>query len=132
MTEVEFSTKILFKDNTIKQIPSSSTTENVLFIRADMVGHRLVHVSLKPIDFSRQKIQKVLVSMHYEDVAAGLSCADEFTFLGQDGRDTFEFDYVSTERDRYRCVVNTLFSNGMSKTTELGLLSDKHLILDLA
>jgi hypothetical protein len=126
---VSYSIKILLTDNRLIEVPPSETTIDKIFVRADMVGHRVVAVQPEEADFGARNVARIEASLLYEDTDLGLHFADTFTFASATDRASFEYDYADMRKQAYGCKVKTIFTNGLSKESDLGTLQRDRLIL---
>jgi hypothetical protein len=129
---VSYSATILLSDNRVITIPPSMTVAPTIFIRTDMVGHRVVTVRPADVNFGTLGILRMEADLEFADETAGLSFADKFTFWSAKDSQVFEFDYASAERNRYRCRVRTVHANGLVQERDLGLLNGDRMILPAA
>lgn len=129
---LRYSGSILLNDNRLISIPPSATAGSVIFIRADMMGHRIVAVQPADVDFGALGILRIEADMDFVDSNAGLSFSDRFTFWSAEDLKFFEYDYVSTERNSYTCVVRIVLANGLVQERDLGPLNGDRLILPAA
>lgn len=127
---VTYSAMILLNDNRMITIPPSVTAGPAIFIRTDMVGHRVVTVRPGIAAFAPAGIIRMEAQLSFAD--AGLSFADTLTFLSARDSGYFEFDYVATERSRYHCLSRTVYANGLVQESDLGLLGGDRLMLPAA
>ncbi|TMM42019.1 MAG: hypothetical protein E6F99_01670 [Actinobacteria bacterium] len=129
---VGYSATILLSDNRIITVPPSVTAGPAIFIRTDMIGHRVVAVRPPSVDFGVQGLLRVEADLSFADADAGLSFADTYTFFSAKDSGVFEYDYVAAERNRYHCRVRGVHSNGLVQERDLGMLDGDRLILPVA
>jgi len=129
---VSYDTSILLTDNRLIRIPRSTTAASSIFIRADMVGHRIVAVSPAELDFPSHGIIKVEAFLSYADQEAGLSFNETFSFHSAEEVSYFEFDYVEEDRSSYECQVKIRYSNGLARMAEMGSLNGDTVILPVS
>ncbi len=129
---VHYSATILLNDNRLITVPPSVTAGSSIFIRTDMMGHRIVAVQPADVDFAALGIVRIEADLDFVDPSAGLSFADRFTFLSAEDVRFFEYDYVSTERNGYTCKVRIVLANGLVQEQDLGTLNGDRLILPTA
>ena len=96
------------------------------------MGHRIVAVQPADVDFGALGILRIEADMDFVDSNAGLSFSDRFTFWSAEDLKFFEYDYVSTERNSYTCVVRIVLANGLVQERDLGPLNGDRLILPAA
>jgi hypothetical protein len=126
---VSYIIKILLTDNRLIEVPPSETVGDKIFVRADMAGHRIIAVQPESVDFAARNVVRMEASLLYEDPEAGLHFADTFTFTSATDKANFEYDYSDIQKNAYVCKVKTVFTNGLSKESDLGNLERDHLIL---
>lgn len=129
---VHYSATILLNDNRLITVPPSVTAGSSIFIRTDMMGHRIVAVQPADVDFAALGIVRIEADLDFVDPSAGLSFADRFTFLSAEDVRFFEYDYVSTERNGYTCKARIVLANGLVQEQDLGTLNGDRLILPTA
>jgi hypothetical protein len=116
--QVSYQVTILFADTRVVTVPRSVTQERRIIVRSDLRGHRIISVHPAAVEFAARNLQQMTVELGYEDVTAGLSFADVFTFQSAADHANFEFDYVSDQRSAYRYRVSYLATNGLQRTTD--------------
>ncbi len=126
---VEYRVTMLFANGRVRTIPPSVTRENRVFLRADMIGHRVVRVRPDPTIPFGGRIREVAAALSYEDPEGGLSYNDEFRFTDPNDERYFEFDFVDEFRTSYRHRARFQFSNGMVRQTEWSDGSDGDLVI---
>lgn len=126
---VQYSATILLSDNRMINVPQSATTASSIFIRTDMMGHRIITVRPADIDFGMLGILRMEADLNFGDPNAGLSFSDRFAFLSPRDVKVFEYDYASAQRNSYHCTVRTVHANGLVQERDLGLLNGDTLIL---
>jgi hypothetical protein len=94
-----------------------------------MSGHRVVTVQPEAVDFAAAGILRMEASLRYEDVANQLEFSDVFTFTGANDRRHFEFDYVSPTRPSYQCTTRVVFTSGLVRNRDLGLISNDVVVI---
>lgn len=129
---VTYSAQILLNDNRMIRVPRSATTATSIFIRTDMMGHRIVTVRPAQADFGQLGILRIEADLKYEDGNAGLNFADSFTFWSSAEVHFFEYDYASEESNKYTCKTRTVMANGLVQERDLGMLNGDGLILPTA
>jgi hypothetical protein len=129
---VRYSAKILLIDNRQISIPPSDTQESVIFIRPDMVGHRVIEVLSPQEDFAAKGVARFDAELAYDDPGNGLSFADKFSFDAPGQSRVFEFDYADSARSAYRLITTEILRNGMSRRREPGLTVENPLRLRLS
>jgi hypothetical protein len=129
---IQYTARILLQDNRVITIPTSTTAGSVIFIRTDMMGHRIVQVQPASVDFSSLGIVHIEAHMAFNDANAGLSFADQFTFWTMDDVHYFEYDYADAEHNHYTCEVRMVFANGLTQQRDLGMLNGDKLVLPTA
>ncbi|AOY59977.1 hypothetical protein [Desulfococcus multivorans] len=129
---VGYTAAILLKDNRLINIPSSTTAASAIFIRTDMIGHRIVTVQPAQVNFAANGILRMEADLNFADDGAGLSFADSFTFWSPGETGFFEYDYTSAERNKYTCKARLVMANGLVRERDLGLLNGDRLILPAA
>lgn len=128
---VQYVTRLLLSDNRLIEVPPSETVGDKIFVRADMAGHRIVTVRPEPVQFGDRNIARLEVKLNYEDPDAGLRFADSFTFTSPDDKDLFEYDYADTQKQAYSCIVKTVYTNGLSRETDLGAIEREQLVVQV-
>lgn len=126
---VTYSAMLLLSDNRQVAIPPSVTAGTVVFVRADMMGHRIITVRPDEVDFAAKGIMRIEADLTYADRDEGLSFEDSFTFNTSADRDFFEFDYLRAERNSYTCKARILLSNGLIQAKDLGSLTGDTVII---
>ena len=111
---VHYAVKYLLKDNSLVELPDSVTLGQQVFLRLDMKGHRVVAVQPEAVDFAGKKVDRIKVSLSYNDAANGLSFANTFTFKSQADKGFFEYDFVDPQQHSYIAQVSTVFSDGFA------------------
>lgn len=129
---VRYKVTILMVDGRLIEVPTSSTLEKRIFLRADMRGHRTVAIRPEAVDFAVKKIREMRVEVRFEDVPAGLDLADEFRFDSTESRATFEYDYVNDANSAFRYRVRYLMTNGLSRSTDWQRADGDELVLNVA
>jgi hypothetical protein len=129
---VTYSAMILLSDNRQVVIPPSVTAGTVVFVRADMMGHRIITVRPEEVDFAAKGIMRIEADLTYADPHEALSFADSFTFNTPADRSFFEFDYVKAERNSYTCKARILLSNGLIQTKDLGSLTGDTVVIPVS
>lgn len=129
---ISYDASILLSDNRLIQIPRSLTAASSVFLRADMVGHRIVSVSPAEADFPQRGIINVVAVLDYQDDEYGLAYEDTLTFYSQEEVAYFEFDYARAEYSDYQCSVRINYTNGLSQFRELGFLDGDVILLPVA
>lgn len=129
---VSYTATILLKDNRMISIPTSTTAAASIFIRSDMIGHRIVTVRPVEVNFADKGILRMEADLNFSDDSAGLGFADSFIFWSPKDVQFFEYDYVAAERDKYTCKVRLLMANGLIQERDLGLLNGDRLVLPAA
>lgn len=125
---VSYTVKILLTDTRLIEVPASVTAGKEIFVRADMIGHKIITVQPEAVDFAERKVDRMQVTLRYEDVEAGLSFTDTFTFTSPENKAFFEYDYADVQKEAYSCQVKTFFTNGLSKESDIGT-SDRDLLV---
>jgi hypothetical protein len=129
---VGFEATVMKKDNTLVQVPKSFTLERRIFIYTDMKGHKIIMIRPEAVDFAAKNVKQMTVEALYEDTGAGLSFADTFTFKSSGDRASFEFDYVDDQKGTYQYRVTSLYTNGLSKTTDWQKANVAELVVPVA
>ena len=129
---VSYSTTIVLKDNRTIVVPRSLTSASTIILRTDMAGHRVVTVTPPNVDFIARGIVRIEALLSYRDAEAGLSFQDRFIFTNSRDVNFFEFDYVSSDRSSYSCVVLLVMTNGLVQERDLGSLDVDKLVLPSA
>lgn len=128
---VRYSAQILLSDNRQITIPPSDTQESVVFVKPDMVGHRVVEVLAPDEDFAARQVMRFEAELAFDDVDRGLHFADRFSFDAAGQSRFFEYDYADAARSGYRLTTTEILANGMSRRRELGLTVENPLRLRL-
>ncbi|MBD2056043.1 hypothetical protein H6F88_08440 [Oculatella sp. FACHB-28] len=126
---VSYVVRLLLTDNRLIEVAPSETMGDKIFVRADMMGHRIVTVQPEPVEFGDRNIVRLEVKLRYEDPDAGLRFADTFIFTSPNDRNLFEYDYADAQKQAYSCTVRTIYTNGMSRETDLGEIERDQLVL---
>jgi hypothetical protein len=111
---VVYAVKMLLADNSLVELPASTTLGKEIFLRADMRGHRVITLQPDGTDFGARRIDRVKVAAKYDDTANGLSFASEFVFRSAGDTGFFEFDYVDPQRGAYEVQATTVFADGFT------------------
>ena len=125
---VNYTVKLLLRDNSLIEQPPSMTMSNQIFVRADMKGHRVVTVQPEDVDFGAENVREVRIQLRYEDEDNGLSFANSFTFKSSGEKGFFEYDYVDPQKRSYTVDATTIFNNGFiankpAKTADRDILT---------
>jgi hypothetical protein len=126
---VEYRVTMLFANGRVRTIPASVTRENRVFLRADMLGHRVIRVRPDPAIPLGSRVREVTASLSYEDAGGGLSYNDEFRFSDPADERFFEFDFVDEFKTAYRYRSRFQFSNGMARQSDWSDASDGELLI---
>jgi hypothetical protein len=126
---VSYVVRLLLTDNRLIEVPPSETMSDKIFVRADMAGHRIVSVQPEAVEFGDRNVARLEVKLNYEDPDAGLRFADTFTFTSPEDKDLFEYDYADAQKQAYSCIVKTIYTNGMSRETDLGAIEREQLVV---
>jgi hypothetical protein len=129
---VTYTASILLSDGRLVSIPPSMTAAATVFINPNMRGHRAVLVRPADVNFAALGMLRMEAELTFADEDAGLSFADRFSFPSAKESRFFEYDYVSADRNRYRCRVRTVHANGLVHERDLGDLNGDRLILPAA
>jgi hypothetical protein len=129
---VSYVIRLLLTDNRLIEVPPSETMSDKIFVRADMAGHRIVTVQPEPVEFGDRNVARLEVKLNYEDPDAGLRFADTFTFNSSQDKDLFEYDYADAQKQAYSCIVKTIYTNGMSRETDLGAIDREQLVVKVS
>ena len=129
---VRYSATILLSDNRVIMVPPSMTAASTIFIRTDMMGHRIVEVRTAEVDFGALGIVRIEADLDFADPNAGLSFSDRFTFWSTKDVQFFEYDYTAAEVSAYACKVRIVLANGLVQERDLGMLNGDRLILPVA
>jgi hypothetical protein len=116
LRQVAYEVTVLFRDGRLAEIPRSYTLDRRIFVRDTMKGHKIIAIKPAAASFALKRIKAMTVSLRFEDVANGLSYADDFTFGSSADRAYFEFDYVDAQRASYEYQVKYQLTNGLSRT----------------
>jgi hypothetical protein len=125
---VRYRVTILNSDDEV-EIPWSDTGEKIIPIKPEMRGRRLIQVRLASAAFEKQDLRKATVKLEYNDPAAGISAANEFVFQSPADAYTFDFEYVSEKKNRYRYSVEYSYSNGFSSSKDWVETAESNLII---
>lgn len=128
---VRYKGSILLSDNRLIPIPPSATMDMSIFIRADMMGHRIVTVRPASIDFVGRGIRRVEAHMAFIDATAGLRFENVLTFTSAGETRFFEYDYVNAGNSSYTCKMKIVFANGLTQDRNLGTLNSEELLLSV-
>jgi hypothetical protein len=112
------------------EVPRSVTLDRRVIVRSDMRGHRIIEVRPdgSPADHALQMIR---VDLRYDDLDAGLSFADSFTFRAADDHAAFEFDYIDDAKRRYQYQVTYVSLGGMARTADWQAAAGDTLVVPL-
>lgn len=124
---VYYTPTILLNDNRVITVPPSATVGTSIFIRSDMLGHRIVTVQPADINFATRGIVRIEADLGYADPGAGLYFQDHYTFQSAQEVQFFEFDYATN--GNYNCLMRIVFANGLVQERDLGNLNSDKLIL---
>jgi hypothetical protein len=106
----------VLKDGSVLGVPRSWSESARLLVRPDMRGRRVVAVR-PPGDFRAAGLERLTVDLRFADDAIG-TLEDRFEFRTGGGRQTFEYEYLDPQRDRYEYRADFLFSNGTTRRQE--------------
>jgi len=109
---VRYEAKILFADNSLVELPASTTLQNQIIVRADMRGHRVVTVRPAQVDFAAANVREVKATLRYRDDDSELDFAGDFTFASADVVAFFEFDFVDVRKRAFTLDSRTIFKDG--------------------
>jgi len=127
--QLAFKVTMLFKDATMREMPTSVTLDKRLIIREDMRAHRVVTIGVADtLDFASKKLKKIELNMRFADADAGIDVADKFTITANSGEFVFEYDIADENKSSYEYQMFQLFENGMTKRSEW-ISSDEPLLL---
>ena len=129
---VRYSAQILLVDNRQITIPPSDTQGSVIFIKPDMVGHKVIEVLAPEEDFAAKQVGRIEAELAFDDPDRGLHFADRFSFDAPGQSRFFEYDYADPARSGYRLTTTEILTNGMSRRRELGLSVENPLRLRLS
>ena len=129
---VRYSAQILLVDNRQITIPPSDTQGSVIFIKPDMVGHKVIEVLAPAEDFAAKQVGRIEAELAFDDPDRGLHFADRFSFDAPGQSRFFEYDYADAGRSGYRLTTTEILTNGMSRRRELGLTVENPLRLRLS
>ncbi len=130
--EVDYTVTLLMADGSVVTIPTSTTLDKRITLRADMRGHRLVRVRIAPgADFAHSRVREVAVELRYVDAAHGLDVADRIVLASAEAHDTFEYDYVDPTRSDYEFKVVTTFTNNLTRIRDWAPGGDAELLIGL-
>jgi hypothetical protein len=129
---ITYQVTLLKKDGSVVKVPSSTTGDKRLYIRADMKGHRVIGVEPAAVDFASVQVNTVEVDLRYLDAADGLSFNDTFTLASQTAHASFEFDYVDPAHKGCEYKLTTNYTSGLSRETDWAAFDGDSLVVAVA
>jgi hypothetical protein len=111
---VSYQVRLLLTDNSLVDLPESTTMRNQVVVRADMKGHRVVPVRLAPADLGARKVREVRATLRYQDETSALDFMTDLSFTSADELAFFEYDFVDTSKRAYALESMTIFTNGFT------------------
>jgi hypothetical protein len=114
---VKYQVTVVNDDGSV-DIPWSDTSDKVIFIRAGAKGKRRISVRMAPAAFAEPKLRQAVVKMEYRDPENDINAGETFKFSSAADEYTFDFDYVSEKKKRYRYSVEYFFSDGFSSSKD--------------
>ena len=128
--EIDYRVTIMNLDGSVVEVPPSTTAQPRITVRADMKGHRVVHLRLPAgTDLVRAKVRDVTVELHYLDADAGLDIADTVTLNAAVPTGRFEYDYVDAAKTAFDYRVTTTYTNNLSRTRDWAHADDTDLAI---
>ncbi len=116
---IQYKVTLLFTDGRILEVPTCQTLTDRVFITPQMRGHKIITIDPGGIAFKAKKIKEAKLTVKYEDIEAGLSFNDSFSFAtAKDRIRYFEYDFMDAEQAELQYQLTLHHTNGMNKSTD--------------
>jgi hypothetical protein len=132
LQEVEYRITAIRMDGTVLRMPTSVIRGPRLILTEPFAVQRVVRVELAPVDFVRQRIAEVTVTLRHDDLANGLQSTMQHTFESPDDVVFFEYEFVDDAAESYEVEVESRSTTGLRRLLRQPLVTtDRALSLKL-
>jgi hypothetical protein len=132
LQEVEYRVTAIRIDGSVVRMPTSVIRGPRLILTEPFAVQRVVRVELAPVDFVRQRVAEVTVSLRHEDLANGLRATMQHTFESPDDVVFFEYEFVDDLAEQYEVEVESRSTTGLRRRLRQPLVTaDRALSLPL-
>ncbi|WP_124981358.1 hypothetical protein [Nonlabens xiamenensis] len=129
---ISYKVTLLSNTGDITEIPDCQTLADRVFITPQMKGHKILTIDPSGIDFDKKKINKLEVSLRYEDTEAGLSFKESYDFASAEDRPRhFEYDFAGAPTAGPEMQMRIRHSNGMQRMTDWEVITEDPLKLEI-